>query len=278
VVAVIVAVIAGCGGHTSTQRPALASYINQVNLIEKQLVKPFQSVTKAGSTFAKTSGTGVGHLSPRVQERKLLRALHRIRTLRRRLARIPAPSPALHLRKLLVRLVAGEQSMTVQLAKLVAFLPQFSKILTSLTPATTKLQDALKVTTPLGFGTAGVQAELAVKAKALHAYEEVLYRTILRLRRLDPPALSRPQLSTQIGTLEKMQSSAGKLADALVSSSPNIQPLLEAFDKAAAGNRSVAAQRAQIAAIKAYDARAAKLDQLAKAVELERSRLDRKLK
>jgi hypothetical protein len=276
--AAIAVALAGCGGHASTQRPALASYVDQVNHVEKQLAKPFQAVTNAGSTFAKTNGTGAGHLSPKVQEQKLLRAMHRIRTLRLHLAQIPAPGPALHLRKLLLRLVSGEQSMTVQLSKLVAFLPQFSKILTSLAPATTKLQNALKVTTPLGFGTAGVQAELAVKAKALHAYEEVLYQTIVRLRKLDPPALSRPQLVTQVKTLERMQSTAGKLADALVSGSSNIRPLLQAFDRAAAGTRSVAAQRAQIAAIKAYDARAAKLDQLAKAVELERTRLDRNLK
>jgi hypothetical protein len=250
-VAALAAVIAGCGGHSSTQRPGIASYVDQVNQVEKQLAKPFQAVTNAGSTFAKTSGTGAGHLSPKVQEQTLLRALHQIQTLRLRLAQIPTPTPALHLRTLLLRLVAGEQSMTVQLAKLVAFLPQFSKILTSLTPATTKLQNALKVTTPLGFGAAGVQAELAVKAKALHAYEEVLYHTTVRLRRLDPPALSRPQLLTQVRTLERMQSTAGRLANALASGQPNITPLLQAFDRAAAGNRSLSSQRAQIAAIKA---------------------------
>jgi hypothetical protein len=278
VIAAVACLVAGCGSHSDSQRPALASYINQVNQIEKQLAKPFKAVTNAGSEFAATKGTGAGHLSPQVQERRLLHALRQIEVYRIRLARIPVPHPALHLRALLLRLINGETGMTTELAKLVAFLPRFTSILSSLTPATTKLQTALRVTRPLGYGTAGVQAELSVKAKALHTYEFALFDTAKKLEQLDPPALSRPQFVTQVKTLERMQASAGKLADALAGSSPDIGALLKAFDKAAAGNQSVAAQKAQIAAIKAYDARAARLDNLARAVELERTRLDRNLK
>jgi hypothetical protein len=278
VLAALAFVVAGCGSHSTTQRPALASYIDEVNHIEKQLAKPFQAVTNAGSKFASTKGTGAGRLSPKAQEQTLVRALHQIQIYRLRLARIPVPRPATHLRRLLLRLIGGEARMTTELAKLVAFLPRFSSILASLSPATAKLQSALRVTTPLGYGSAGVQAELNVKAKALHTYEFALFHTAKKLELLDPPALSRPQFVTQIKTLERMQASAGKLADALAGGSSDIGTLLQAFDKAAGGNQSVAAQKAQIAAIKAYDARAARLDKLARAVELERTRLDRNLK
>jgi hypothetical protein len=278
VVVAVAFAISGCGGHSTSQRPGVASYIDQVNKIEKQLVKPFQAVTKAGSQFASTKGTGAGHLSPAVQERALNRAHHQIELYRVRLAKIPVPTPALRLRTLLLRLINGESGMTTELSKLVAFLPQFSQVLQSLSPATAKLQTALRVTKPLGFGVAGVDAELDVKARALHTYELELFHTVKRLRRLDPPALSRPQFVAQVKTLERMQSSAGKLSDALAAHTSNIGALLKAFDQAAAGNQSLATQRAEIAAIKAYDRRAAHLDQLAKAVELERTRLDRKLK
>jgi hypothetical protein len=270
--------LAGCGGHSSSQRPALASYINQINQIEKQLQQPFQAVTNAGSRFASSNGAGKGARSAAAVERTLLGALRQIRTDSRRLAQIPPPPPAVHLHTLLLQLVHGEAGMTTELSRLVGFLPRFSSILSSLTPATAKLQAALRVTQPRGFGTAGVTAELAVKAKALHAYEEALFATVTRLRRLTPPALSKPQFVTQIKTLERMQSTAGKLGNALAGASPSVPRLLQAFDRAAAGNQTVAAQRAQIAAIKDYNARAARLDTLAKAVEEERLRLDRNLK
>lgn len=235
-------------------------------------------MTNAGSEFAATKGNGAGHLSPKVQERTLSRALHQIEIYRDRLARIPVPRPALHLRRLLLKLLNGETGMTTELTKLVAFLPHFSSILASLSPATAKLQSALRVTQPLGYGSAGVQAELNAKANALHTYEFALFHTAKKLEQLDPPALSRPQFVTQIKALEQMQASAGKLADALAGGSSNIGPLLKAFDSAATGNQSVAAQKAQIAAIKTYDARDTRLDNLARAVELERTRLDRNLK
>jgi hypothetical protein len=272
--------LAGCGGHSSSQRPALASYINQVNAIEKQLQQPFQAVTDAGSQFASSNsaGKGKGRQSASALERKLQHALAQIRADGRHLAQIPPPPVAVHLHTLLIQLVHGEAGMTTELARLIYFLPRFSSILSSLTPATGKLQAALRVTQPLGFGAAGVTAELAVKAKALHTYEQTLFVTIKRLRRLAPPALSQPQFVTQIKTLERMQASAGKLANGLAGGGSNVPALLGAFDRAAAGNQTVAAQRAQIAAIKAYDAKAATLDKLAKAVELERIRLDRNLK
>jgi hypothetical protein len=57
-----------------------------------------------------------------------------------------------------------------------------------------------------------------------------------------------------------------------------VAPLLQAFDSAAAGNQTLAAQRAQDAAIRAYDRRAKRLDTLAQDVEAERARLSTDLK
>jgi hypothetical protein len=266
--------VAGCGGHTPTQRPAVADYIDQVNVIEKQLQKPFQAVTRAGSKFASNKGSA----SAAHQERSLVGALRQIRSERGRLSALVAPRPAARLHRLLLALIDGEAGMTSELSRLVAFLPRFTSILSSLSPATGKLQSALRVTTPLGFGAAGVSAELAAKANALTKYQFALYHVVKLLERLSPPALSRPQFVTQIKTLEAMQSSAGRLAHALGTGQSNVAPLLHAFDKAAAGNQSVAAQRAQIAAIKAYDARAAKLSKLAQQAEIERTRLANSLK
>jgi hypothetical protein len=277
----VAALLAGCGSSTNSARPAVAQYVNRVNAIESQLAKPLQSVTKAGRQFASNQGKTVGSLtslSGLADEQALLGALAQIKVLRSRLAAIDPPVAAVHLRKLLLALVDGETGMTRELASLVAFLPRFAATLSSLTPATNRLQAALAVTQPLGVGTAGVTAELAVKARALTAYEAALGTVLTQLGRLHPPPVSRPQYSTQVGTLRRMSAAAGKLAQALGAGNANVAPLLHAFDAAAAGNQTVAAQRAQDAAIRAYDARAARLDRLAQAVEVERARLSTTLK
>jgi hypothetical protein len=278
---VLAVLLAGCGGSNKSQRPAVALYVNRVNTIESRLAKPLQTVTKAGSQFASNQGKAVGSLtslSGLAEEQALLHALAQIHALRGQLAAIAPPPAAAHLRMLLLSLVDGEAGMTTELGQLVAFLPRFAAALTSLTPATNKLQSALAVSKPLGVGTAGVTAELAVKARALTAYEARLGAVLRRLGRLHPPPVSRPQYRTQIGTLRRMSAAAGNLAHGLATGSSNVAPLLQAFDSAAAGNQTLAAQRAQDAAIRAYDRRAKRLDTLAQDVEAERARLSTDLK
>lgn len=280
-VAALALLLAGCGSTNKSQRPAVVLYVDRVNAVESQLSKPLQAVSKAGSQFAANQGKAVGSLtslSGLAQQQTLLQALARIRALRSQLASIGAPPAAGRLRALLLSLIDGEAGMTVELAHLVAFLPRFGAALATLTPATNTLQSALAVTQPLGVGTAGVTAELAAKARALRTYEAALRSVLRRLGNLHPPAVSRPQYMTQVRTLRRMSAAAGNLAQALLSGSTNVAPLLRAFDRAAAGNQSITAQRAQDSAIRAYDARATRLDKLAQQVEIERARLARNLK
>lgn len=275
------AAVAGCGGSTYSSRPAVANYVKQVNAVESQLAKPLQAVTSAGSQFAASQGKAVGSLtslSGLAQRQALTRALAQIKTLRAKLAAIPVPVPAAHLHKLVLQLVDSESGMTRELLQLVVFLPRFAKTLTTLAPATQTLRAALSVSQPLGTGVAGVDAELAVKGGALTHYQGQLGRVLDGLKRLHPPPVSRPQYHTQVVTLKRMSASAGRLAAALAAGNSNVAPLLQAFDTAAGGNQSVAAQRAQISAIRSYDARAARIDRLAQSVEVERARLSQNLR
>jgi hypothetical protein len=76
-----------------------------------------------------------------------------------------------------------------------------------------------------------------------------------------------------------MSTSAGRLADALAGGAPtNVAPLLVAFDRAATSNQTVAVQRAEIAAVRAYDAQSVKLETLSRQIERERLRLADTLK
>ena len=72
-----------------------------------------------------------------------------------------------------------------------------------------------------------------------------------------------------------MAASAGGLATALSTGAlSRVNPLLVNFDKAATESRTRGVERAQIAAVRAYDARAAKLTKLESEIAEERLRLD----
>lgn len=76
-----------------------------------------------------------------------------------------------------------------------------------------------------------------------------------------------------------MASSAGGIAHALASGSlANVPALLASFDKAATLSRTRVVQRAQIAAVRTYDAESAKLTKLQAKIAEERLRLDNYLK
>ncbi len=124
------------------------------------------------------------------------------------------------------------------------------------------------------YGPAAVAAVYATKAAALHRFQADVGGILKALRKLDPPAVSQPGYEAQIGALEGMRSSAGRLATALVNGPQGyVQRVLAQFDRAATSSQTVPAQKAQIAAIRGYDAQVARLAKLSQAAELERLRL-----
>ncbi len=273
-------VLAGCGSQT-TPRDELATYIKQVNTIETSLNQPLSTVTTTASQFAverRAGTTSANNLLDVAHERALLQAQSQIDAAGRRLSTLSPPIAARKLHGMLLTLVQRQSSLTGELEKMVAFLPAFEVALQPLTPATVQLQRALTVTQPLGYGTAGVNAELAVKAAALRRYGTQLGGVIANLTKLSPPAVSLPQYRTQLGSLARMRTDARALAAALTSGQHNVAALLQSFDSAAAATQSIGAQRAQIAAVKAYDSRTRSLSTLAKQIELERTRLANPLK
>jgi hypothetical protein len=272
--------VLACGcGHGTTQRQGVAAYLVKVEGIQSSLATPLAQITKVASQFAKqrNGGTGAGILPQLPDEGSLLRSADQIDALRSKLAAISAPSPAQRLRSLTLSLVTQEGSLTRELAKMVIFLPAFEQVLRPLGPATTALQHALGVTQAQGYGASGVAAELSVKAAALRRYAEQLGSVLGRLQRLDPPAVTHPQYSAQLTTLQRMRTSAGQLAGALEQGSSNVRSLLLNFNQAAAGAQSLSAQRAQIAAVRAYDARVRSLTSDVQQIQLERARLQRTL-
>jgi hypothetical protein len=269
-----VVLVAGCGSHSHSQRPAVAKYVTQVNHIESKLTTPLSQVTRAGASFASQLRSGPVTEGPLVNstEQTLAAALAKIRATEVDLALLPAPVPARHLRSLLLALTAGEARMTAQVARLVAYLPRFDAALAGLGPAAVSLEHVLAHTAT---GQSAVNALYASKAAALQRFQLAVGLVLARLRRLQPPAVSKPGYTAELASLRGMASSAGGLAAALSSGSlGKVSSLLLRFDEAATQSHSRAVQRAQIAAVRAYDGESARLTKLQSQIAEERLRLD----
>ena len=288
VVLILLALVAAGCGHQSSERPAVARYVKQVNTIEAALAAPLASVTSAGNAFSRQQRSGGYVLSQRPAgksilvlgpspEQTLQKALTGIRALRARLAAVGAPPAAGHLRVLLLELIDGEAAMTRELAELVAYLPAYAAALGPLGPATRHLETVLSRRT--AYGAAAVSAVFATKAAALRRFQATTHALVVQLHRLRPPPVSRPGYVAEVTALRGMGASAGRLAAMLASGgSANVGPVLAQFDRAAGNGDTLAVQRAEIAATRAYDSRVSALDALSQKVTVERLQLSNTLK
>lgn len=272
--------IAGCGGsHPTPARTSVADYVMQVNGIERSLGVPLLSVTRVASQFSRSktsNGTKVVNQTPAEQHAALQVAVGQMVPLRKRLAALQAPAQAQRLRALLLGLTDRQISLARELSKLVVFLPGFTAAMGPLTPAVTNLERTLGVNQARG--PAAVAQVYTEKAAALRQFRSVVLGILTRVQQLKPPAASTPTYRTQIRALEGMASAAGSLATVLPNgNSTAVSGLLAQFDRAATEPVSVTAQRAQAAAIRAYDAKLSSLNGLAEQASRERLRLSKSL-
>jgi hypothetical protein len=248
---------AGCGGGGPSARDEVASYIEKVNAAQAKLAAPARTVAAASGSLAKT-GTDQDAVA-----RRLDRAAAQFDRGRARIAALAAPPEAKRLRSLQLELTSREAALARELAALARFLPAYAAALTPLVSAGKRLQRALAVP--------GLPERQAV---AVDEYRQAVLGTLRRVRTIDPPAVSRPEYESQIAALRSVGSSAEELAAALRAKQTNrVASLVRKFQQASVSNRSLAAQRAQIAAIRAYNARVRSLDTLTTRIYRERARL-----
>jgi hypothetical protein len=271
----LVALLAGCGSQSQTPSGHVAAYLRQVNRIEGQLKQPLAIVTAASARVAATAGAGSVRAGRR-QAAVLMAAERRIATLNTRVAALPAPAPAAHLRTLLVSLGSREAQLTVQTARLESFLPAYGRDLRPLAPATLQLERALAVNQ--AFGAAAVQEVYGRKAAALRAFGAVVEAVLGRLHRLRPPIVSLSGYRAQVRSLVGMHDASGALATALgAGRTTGLSTLLARFDRAAAATGTQAAHQAQVAAVRRYDSQVNDVSVLTAQAEQERLRLSSSL-
>ena len=251
-----------CGGKSTARRDAVATYILKVDAIEQRLSKPLLDVSKANRDFAKGRGA-----SPKAR-RELVRANATIATLQRRLEAVQAPPDAARLHALVLRFVASERELAGEVVRLATFIPAFTGTLTLLAAPNARLKQAL----------GSKKASLDARAAALDRYRGELAPVIAKLRALDPPPSSRPVWQQQIATLVGVQAAVEQLADALRTKRYTAIPrLLHRLNAVSVTNQSVAAQQAQIAAVKRYNDRIAAVSALGRKIANETARLQRTL-
>jgi hypothetical protein len=259
VAALIVLAGAGCGGQS--RHDAVSKYLTEVNAIQAKFAAPLLAVSTANRDFA------LPHSNPVAVRRQLLTAAQRIDTVRGELADLSAPSEAAPLKKLLMQLATRESALAREVARLATFLPVFQSTLQPLATAGKLLKQALS-----GKGS------LTVKANALDAYSSTLGDVLVRVRKLRPPPVSAAIYASQVTTLERVRASTTALAKALREKrNKDIPVLLRRFNLAAVGNQSLAAQHAQIQAVRSYNARISGLDSLSIRISREQVRLQRSL-
>jgi hypothetical protein len=282
VVPLAACVLAGCG-HKTSPNAAIARYVTRVNRVESALAPSLASVTKVGRELsrlvaaapahaAKASSGGAPPPPPASAAVATLdRALAQIEQQRTRLAAVPAPTRARPRRALLIELVAHEATLTDELARLIVYIPALRATLKPLTGAERHLTAALRVT---GSGTlAAVTAADNAKAGALQRFSKEAGAVLHRLRRVRAPAVALPGYRPQVSALVHLRTSAGRLARGLRRGASDLARLIYGFETATAGAASRAEQRAQIAAIKAYDAQIAALTTLERETAVARLRL-----
>ncbi|MBV8480330.1 MAG: hypothetical protein JOY72_08505 [Actinobacteria bacterium] len=247
--ALVVLVAAGCG---SSQRAQLKKYVEQVNAVETQLQAPLAQVANTNRDFTTTSH--LEKLAPKLAQDE--RTIH---TLRVRLAALHPPAAARPVAVLLAKLVAEEESLAHQIRLTAVFLPAFRADLARVAPVSNAFRAA-----------AHAAKTVPTEVAALDAYAQGLKAPLAALRALTPPPIIRPEYEAQLHALGGSRSTAIRLAAAVrAKKTTEAHALVEQLGRLGVSSQSISAQRAQIAAVRAYDAQVDRVNALGEQVQRE---------
>jgi len=255
---VIVLGLAGCG---NARRHAVARYIESVNAIQNDMRLPLARVQYSYRRFVRAGS------SPKTGSASLWPAVRSLRQLHDRLVRLQAPNEAAPMAHDLVLLTAREAAFAREVALFADYVPLYRRLLE-----------------PLGAAGRAFRASLrrargpAAQVVALRAYRKVVAPIVAGLDRLRPPPVLVPLHTRQVDALRRVGAAAGRLSTALErQDTARIGPLLSEFEAASQSTSSLGAQRAQIAAARAYNRRLYAIRSLAARIEQERLALNDRL-
>ena len=269
-----------------TPRDAVAAYLSQVNGIQDDLRYPLTKVEVAYRTFDS------GQTLDASQAEQLRTAQQTLLKVQRRLAHLTPPPEGRRLRRLLLRLVGHEASITHEVALIAAFLPGFEAALRTVHGASAQLGASLaKIHPPAAHSLRGTKKQVvaaqkafatnsrraaSAQADAIRAYDARIAVGLRQLSMLNPPPAFAPELRSQRFTLKTTREAGARLVAGL--QSPNrsdVARLGRAFTVASRHSQAISQQRAEIAAVRAYNGRVRTIGDDAVAVRAEVTRLQR---
>jgi hypothetical protein len=266
--AVAAATLVTVEGHSSTESPAhrsVSTYIKQVDGVQQQLRVRLTKMFTAYREFAtQTKGATVAR-DVRAAERTLAAVERRVRALH-------PPPEAARLHRLVLELLEADRGVAHELSELTTFTPRLHAAVTAAAVAGKRLSRALAAARlPAAHAVRGTPKQIAraraiyrtralaaasAQADAVVSYCRRLGAILALLHGLHPPRVMAPTLDAQIAALKATRRTGFALGDELRKTDlSNVPVLSRRFSVAARTAASVAAQRAQIAAIKAYNAR-----------------------
>jgi hypothetical protein len=219
--------------------------VKQVNAVTAGLHVELGNVAAVNARFGSHQNLGV--LAPQLAQSERTLAL-----LGARLAALHPPPEAKPVAATLARYVAVARTLAAELHQFALFIPPFS--------AAVKQADGVAA----AFRRAARTAKTApVQAAAVAAYGGGLSRPLAALGRLSPPQVLRPSYVSEVHVLQTSRTTALALAAALrLHQAAKTHALVQQLGRETAGNGSIATQRAQIAAVRAYDAKVAEIRRL----------------
>lgn len=250
--------LAGCG---NARRHAVAEYIDSVNAIQRDMRLPLARVEYSYRQFARPGS------SPRTGSAPLWSAVRSIRRLHDRLVHLQAPKEATAIAHDLIRLTASETAFAREVALFADYVPRYRRVLAPLGAASREFRTSLRRA-----------RRPAAQVVALRAYRKSLAPIVAGLEQLRPPPVLVPLHTRQLDSLRRVGAAAGRLSTALErQDTARIGPLLSEFEDASQATSSLGAQRAQIAAARAYNRRLYAIRSLAAKIEQERLALNDRL-
>jgi hypothetical protein len=283
VAAAVVVTVQARGSSESASHRRVSAYIKQVDGVQQSLGFRLTRLLAAYRGFT------TGNAGPRVRS-QLAEAERTLRTVERRVRALEPPPEARQLHRLIVRLLALDGDVAHEVFQIATFSPEFRRVLAGAVKASRQLSTELAgVKFPTPHQVHGSPAEIAkaradyharataaavAQADAVEKYCAALASVLTKMRALRPPPVLAPELQTQERAFAATRKAGLTLGAGLRSSDLSQVPALSRrFSVAARSAGSVASQRAQIAAIKAYNARVRQVGALGAQIRKEVTRL-----
>lgn len=283
VAAATLVTVEGRGSAESPAHRAVSTYIKQVDGVQQQLRVRLTTLLSDYRSFS-TQKSGPQALA-RVRD-----AERTLRSVDRRVRALAPPPQADRLHRLVLELLGVDIAVAHELTQLTAFMPHFRAALQSASLASRQLSTSLAAARlPTPHAVRGTPKQIAraraayhtkaaaavnAQADAVVAYCVRLGRVLSGLRVLQSPPVMAPTLHAQVAALVATRRTGFALARELRKTNlSNVPVLSHRFSAAARTAGSVSAQRAQIAAIKAYNARVRQTGAIAARIRTEVLRL-----